>query len=108
MATYRELLQLYNERVLKQQVTVAVADAADDILSEDPLTENHAERYAWAANALNNPGREADRMLIAVLVKNKTATVAQIRSVETNDLDNQVLTNVQSLVNLFALSDATA
>lgn len=106
MATYKELLGLYEARALKKQVLVAVVDAADDILVEDPTTANHAERYAWAAKAMANPGAEADRFLMGILVKNKALTVAQIEGVDTNDNDTAVLTNVQSLVNLFALADA--
>lgn len=106
MATYQELLGLYEARTLKKQVLVAVVDAADDILAEDPGTANHAARYAWAARAMANPSGEADRFLMGILVKNKNFSVAQIEGVETGDNDSAVLTNVQALVDLFALADA--
>lgn len=103
MATYQELATLFSESTLKSEITVAIAVSANEILDESPSTPNHAQRYAWAAKATSNPNSEAQRFLIGVLAANKDATVAQIE----NASDAVIQTNVDGLVDLFALADAS-
>ena len=103
MATYTELAQLFSVSTLKPQVTAAIAIAAQNIANEDPATPNYTERFTWAAKASSNPSNEANRFLIGVLAANSTATVEQIQ----NATDAAVQTNVDALVDLFALFDAT-
>ena len=103
MATYTELAQLFSVSTLKPQVTAAIAIAAQNIANESPSTPNHTERFTWAASASSNPSGEASRFLIGVLAANNTATVEQIQ----NATDAQVQTNVDNLIDLFALFDAT-
>lgn len=102
MATYIELATLYSRSILNEQITVAIAIAAQNIIDEPDTTPNHSERFKWAAKATGNPGAEADRFLIGVLAANHTATVSQIE----NATDTQVQNNVDALVNVFALADA--
>ena len=102
MATYTEIAVLYSESALKNQVSVAIASAAQAIVSEADTVPNHAERYDWAARAMSNPGAEAQRFLIGILVANKSASVAQIESAT----DAAVQSNVDDLVDIFALADA--
>lgn len=100
MATYQELAQLYSVGTLREQVRVAVVDAAVRIIDEDPGTANHAERLTWAAKAIGNPDAVASQMLMGILVKNKSATVGQIQSAS----DAAIQTNVDDLVDAFALA----
>lgn len=102
MATYTELAQLYSVGTLREIVRVAVVDAALTIIGEDQGTANHAARYVWAAKAIASPDGEATRFLMGILVANKAATVAQIQSAT----DSAVQSNVDALVDAFALADA--
>lgn len=101
MATYDELSTLYSTGVLRNKVAVAVASAAEAILTEDVNTVNHAERYAWAARALKTPFGEADKFLMGVLVANKGLATSTIESAT----DLQVQNNVDSLIDVFALAN---
>lgn len=103
MATYQELAELFSLSTLKNEITVAIAVSANEILDEPTSVPNHVERYAWAAKATGAPSAEAQRFLIGVLAANRTATVEQI----TGATDNQIQTNVDALVDLFALADAS-
>ena len=79
MASYLDIAKIFSERLLRPQITVAIAVSAQSILAEDTATPNHTERYAWAAKATSSPGAEADRFLIGVLAANIGATIQQIR-----------------------------
>ena len=72
MATYQEVFALrYNNEVLRRQTAVAVAKAAFDVLNEDPLTANHANRVNWAKFALKSTADMVERMMWGV-VSNST------------------------------------
>ena len=90
MATYQELLSLFNETALKNKITVAVIVAAEAIRTEDPATTNHANRLTWAKAAFENPTSQASKMLMALLAANKDATVSAITSVTDANLQAQV------------------
>ena len=102
MATYNEIATLYSQSILINKVRVAIADVALRISTEPDTTPNHAERLSWAATALSNPGSQGDRFLIGILTANKSATVPQIE----NASDAAVQTNVDDIVDIFALFDA--
>lgn len=98
MATYNELLSLFNHNDLKNRIIVACIVAANTIRKEDAGTTNHANRLLWARDAFANPTQQASQMLMALLAENKAATVAAITSV--SDADLQTL--VDAAVNVFA------
>lgn len=101
MATYEEISQMYAVGALKPKIAVAVASAAETILSENTATPNHTARYLWAAKAMKDPYDEADKFLIGVLVANKAASVAVIEGAT----DTQIQNNVDALVDVFALAN---
>jgi len=101
MATYAELYTLGEDLTHRERIAVAVAISASSIMNELPTVDNHAERLKWAAAALNNPGQEAERFVPVVLAENSTATVAQIESAT----DADILSNVESAIDLFAVAD---
>ena len=45
------------------QLPAALALVSVEILSEDPATEQHASRLAWAQKVLNDPGSMAKKMI---------------------------------------------
>lgn len=102
MATYDEIATLYSQSALKPQVTSAIGQAANNVIFEAPSTPNHAERYAWAARAAQNPVNEAQRFLMPVLTINNGSTVAQILALD----DATIQGNVDLFIDVFALYDA--
>ena len=99
MATYEELHGLFEgSSALKNKVKVAVIVAAESIRNEDGGTANHANRLLWAAEAFENPGGVAGKMLMAVLAANKAAAVGAITSAS----DTTIQANVDAVVDLFA------
>ena len=101
MATYVEIEQLYSQGALEPQVRVAVVNVALAIIAELPTVPNHDARLECAVKAIQIPGQEAKRFLMGILVANKAASVAQIQSAS----DAAVQTNVDALVDAFAVSD---
>jgi len=92
-----ELHGLATDSDLQDKVAVAVIVAAQAIQTETPPA-NHAQRLTWAAAALNDPRREAIRMLWAVLAANKGTSRAQILAAT----DSVLQAAVDAAVDLFA------
>lgn len=82
--------------VLLQQVAVAVAVAAVNVMSEAPATENHAARLTWATRALGDALQEGRRMVWGVLAN---PTVAQSPLDQPDDTIQFV---INSLVDAYA------
>ena len=98
MATYEEVFNLGSDSAFSNKVAVACCVAADGIRVEDVATANHANRIIWAKQALENPRTVAQNMHFAILVANKSATVAQIQ----NATDAAIQANVDACVDVFA------
>lgn len=98
MATYDELLTASNDDGLRRKIRVAVVIAAETIRTEIDAVPNHANRYAWAKAVFEAPEVYAQRMVMAVLAQNKSATLAQI----TGASDATVQAAVDAAVNVFA------
>ena len=98
MATYLELHALNKDSDLQDKVRVAVVVAADNIRSDGAPPANQVARLAWASKVMQNPVREAERMIWAVLASNKDASVAAITSAS----DASVQSAVDAAVDLFA------
>jgi hypothetical protein len=99
MATLLELYNLrYTSAGLKNRLTAAIADAAQDVLNEDAATTNHAQRVKWATAALANAPGMAESMMWG-LVGN--ATVAAAGDAST---DNDILFVVASLIDTYAVN----
>lgn len=98
MADYKELRSLMVEGGLSDRVLVAILDVANDVQIEDSGTANHANRYAWAAQAFRDPQAKVMGVLGGVLIANQSASVEQILSAS----DTSIKSAVAALVDLFA------
>lgn len=104
MATYSELWDLQNNSALRNKIIVAVAEAARIISAGEDTSDppwsstNGANRKIWAKEALMDPLGVGEDFILAVLVKNKAASVAAIQGAS----DTAIQTNVNELVDLFA------
>ena len=98
MATYLELRQLFKEDTLRKKVEVACIVAAESIRAEVDTLPNHTARMDWAAQVFANPRSIRDKMLMAVLASNSSATVEAI----TGASDAMVQTVVDNAVVVFA------
>lgn len=67
MATYLELYDLRYSDELKKRVTVAIAIAAQQTLAEAPSTTDHANRIAWANEALADTQLMTEKIMWRVL-----------------------------------------
>jgi hypothetical protein len=98
MATYEELATEFGSNTLISKIKIAVMVSADEIINELPTTTGHAERVAWAREALIDPEQMARRFWAAVLAANNSATIAAIQSATDTTIQN----NVDAAVNVFA------
>jgi len=99
MATYLEIRDLFAHADLHNKIEVACLVAANTISAEDAGTISHAERVAWAKEALSSPSSTADKMLMAVLAVNNAVSTSGILSAD----DATLQTAVDNSVNLFAV-----
>lgn len=99
MATYAELRGLFTDSDIKNKVATAIIIAAEGILNE---ASPEAKRKTWAAKAFASPQIESNRIMMAVIAANKTASVAAIQGAS----DSAFQTNVDAAINLFIDADA--
>lgn len=99
MATYTELFTLQTDTPLLQRVSTAVLVASVAIYEESTSTLNHDRRVLWAKMVTKNLPVEANAILLFLLGKFNTMTVAGIQ----NSTDAQIQTAVNNAVNLFAV-----
>lgn len=98
MATYDELLSASENADLFKKVRVAVIVAAEVVRTELGTVPNHTNRLIWAKAVFTNPLAEVQRMMMAVLAKNRTFTLNQIITAS----DATVQTAVNAAVDMFA------
>lgn len=98
MATYAELLQAQSDNTLNLKIRVACIIAAEAVRTANPGPSNQAARLAWAKRVFEDPRKEGERMIWAVLAQNASATLAQI----TGASDATVQTAVNAAVDVFA------
>jgi hypothetical protein len=99
MATYIELVGVCDSATFLNRVQFACIVAAETIRTEATSTPNHAERLAWAKQALADPLTTAKRMSWAVLAQNRSLSLAQINAAT----DAALQAGVDAAVNLFAV-----
>lgn len=99
MATYTEIRNLMDDSDLRNKIATAAIVAAEGILNEATPTN---ARVKWASSAFENPQREANRLMMAVLASNRALTVAQISGAS----DTDIQTAVNSAINLFIQADS--
>jgi len=72
MATFVEIYDVATnpDHILRKQFAVAIHQCAQDVFAENPATENHANRIAWARRVTNHPTgpvNEAERWIWKVM-----------------------------------------
>lgn len=98
MATYIELYTEYGENTLNGKIITAILVAIDTISSEITSTNGHAERVAWAKQAIKDPEGQVKSLWGAMLAANKSATIATIQSAT----DASIQANVDAAINVIA------
>jgi hypothetical protein len=84
-----------SDSVLVKQITVAMFKSAANIINEDPLTENHANRIGWARKVTDSPAAllaDASRWSWKVLEN------ATIQTNPTTSPDNDIQFVVDSIL----------
>ena len=99
IADYIDLYGLKNNSDLNNRIEVAISKSAYDISNENPATDNHANRLAWAKEALSDPGLKSSEMLWALLAKHSDASLGAILG----SSDEFVQSAVSGVVDLFAV-----
>jgi hypothetical protein len=98
MASYIEIRNLFSNSTLRNRIITAVVIAAFNKTTGSPT----AADKAWIDSVLSNPNNAGKKALMAVLAANKDASVASIEGAT----DAQIQTNVDSIVQI--LIDARA
>ena len=101
MALYIDLYNLYqgspDTDEFRNRVYTATAAAAETLLGGTPT----ADQINWSAAVLSNPASEGRKAFIAVIMSNKTATIAQITSSDDATIQTAIDAIVPSLVIAF-------
>ncbi|MCK4501122.1 hypothetical protein KAU11_11545 [Candidatus Babeliales bacterium] len=92
MATFIELMDLRDDNMLRNRVTVALTIKAVDMV--DAANTPTAEQQKWASAVFTNPMQQGKVAFIAVLADNAALTRQAIIDVT----DTQIQTSVDSLV----------
>jgi len=98
MATYTELLNLFNDSAIEPRVHVATVIAAYDLLTGTPTAADRA----WAASVLSSPREEGKKAWRAILAANAATPRATILAVSDATLQTQVDAVVPQLVTAFS------
>lgn len=78
MASYLELIDVYDNAEFRKRVMVACVVSAEIIRAEPVNTPKHAERVVWAKDAYLDPATAAKGLVWSVLAQNKQFTTQQI------------------------------
>lgn len=98
MATYQQLYEAVEQAgPVINRCVVAVAVAAQAVLSEADTVTNHAARLTWARAALADPKGMTNKMAYALA----SDSVVSVKGATATDAD--LLAAVNNLVNAFAL-----
>lgn len=81
MATFAEQRTAAESSDLRIKVQQALIVSAQKILDEAAATTNHANRLLWAKRLIPPPDIEVLKMLMYIIAKNNTLTLAQILAV---------------------------
>lgn len=69
---YADIYNAANDEMFQGRCQVAMWKAAQDILSEDPQSDNHSQRFDWATAVLRNTARISKIQLAMQILKNST------------------------------------
>jgi hypothetical protein len=98
MADYLEIRELFNDSDLINRVTVAMIVSVGKKMSGTPAVKDRA----YADKVYSNPTVEAQKALMSVLAVNVGATVIQIKEASDTDLQSNVDTAVDVLIDALA------
>lgn len=98
MASYAELRGVFGEDTYQKKIEAAAVDAAYLVMAESDATAEHATRIKLAFQIVEDPVTFGKRFATVILLKNKAATLDQIR----NAADAAALAEVQAVYNEFA------
>lgn len=98
MATYEELFTEYGANSLYGKLVTSILVAADTILNELVSVNGHADRVAWAKEALKDPDSQVQALWGAMLAANKGLSIVTIQSAT----DASIQTNVDAAINIVA------
>ena len=98
MALYLDLSAILGDASLTARCKIAGLVAADTVRQESSNTANHSFRLVWASKMLKQPDEEANRIVLAVVAQNASATVAQIIGAS----DSTLQTAVNGAIDLLA------
>jgi hypothetical protein len=93
MATYQERYVMRTESGLLARFVVAIEIAAAQIISEDPQTENHTDRMAWAKRALLQDAKSQSYATIVLRLAVAENGALQESGVNATDSDVQFIVN---------------
>ena len=103
MASFDEVQAIISQDVgetagiLRNRVGAACRVAAQQILVEDPLTTNHAQRVKWAIQVLSSYNATLDQMFTVVVVANIGFTQAQILGASESAIQTNVNASIDAL-----------
>lgn len=86
----------YDSTNLRKKTSVSIANAAVDILNEDPGTSLHSLRLQWANDGLSDTETMTERMMWGVITDSTVAIQGDAAS------DSQVQDALNSVVNIYA------
>lgn len=69
---YADVFNAANDANFQGRCLAACWVAANDILGEDPQTENHAQRVNWATNILRDRSAATPRQIAVQVLRNST------------------------------------
>lgn len=81
MATLAEQRSAAEDGTLRIKVQQAVIVSAQKVIDEAAATTNHANRLLWAKRVIPPPDLDVSKMLMYIIAKNNSLTLAQILAV---------------------------
>ena len=95
--SYTTIFDAAENALFQKQCTVATWKAAQDILGEDPSTQNYGARRGWATNILQGFAKITPRQLAVQVLRNATIA-ANAASATDGDIQFQVNSIISDLV----------
>lgn len=65
---YKQVRDVAVNQDFQSKLAIAIADAAISVYTEDPATNGHAQRAAYATQVIKSPDNEAKQMAWAVVL----------------------------------------
>lgn len=106
MANYQDQNTVAQDTVFQGRCRIALQNAAVNIIAEDPQTQNHAQRAAFAIQVLTQPQQISSYNIALSVLTNSTiageVTVASLPGATSTVADNDLQFAINSLFNALA------